>query len=61
MKLELIIHLEIPDNVYFDKYNPEEVINFLEMIMNKDNLVLTNKDNMEAIGEIIKVKDLNEI
>ena len=60
MDLQLTITVKVQDNI-FNSNKPDEVIWFLEEVLNKDNLELGSKLLNDKLGDIDKIEDIIEI
>jgi len=61
MILSLVITIDIPDGIIFDKYDKDQVIWFLEDVLVPKNLQLYSSEIEDNVGVIKSIKDITEI
>ena len=61
MILSLVLTIDIPDGIIFDKDDKDQVIWFLEDVLVPKNLQLYSTEIEDNVGVIKSIKDITEL
>ena len=61
MILSLVLTIDIPDGIVFDKNDKDQVIWFLEDVLVPKNLQLYSTEIEDNVGVIKSIKDITEL